>query len=302
MSHRKHILILGILAVASITAAATDFPTLNEPYLGQQPPGLVPMPFAEGEVHFNHSSISMTPDGAEIYWAERHSGTLPSRVYFSRRLDEGWSEPAPLFVDCMSHGDCPVVSPDGQRLFLNSVHPLVPGERERERLWVSERVEDHWSPPVPLAETVNAYGLHWQCSVDAEGDLYFGAIPPHGGSDDGIYVAQWNGSEFLPPVAMQTNTTLDETTPYMAPDRGYLLISRIDAQGGHIAVSFHSEDGSWTEPSPLDLGDVSYPVCPYVSPDGNYLFVLSGAIVYWVDAQIIETVRPQVDGGEQSSE
>jgi len=95
--------------------------------------------------------------------------------------------------------------------------------------------------PKNLDLTPNTYGLHWQCSVDAEGHLYFEAIPPHGGSDDDIYVAQWNGSEFLLPVAIQTNTTLDETTPCMAPSRSYL---RIDAQGGHIAVSFHSEDGS----------------------------------------------------------
>jgi len=45
-------------------------------------------------------------------------------------------------------------------------------------------------------------------------------------------------------------------------------------------------------PAKIDLGDVAYPVCPYVSPDGNYLFVLSWPDVYWVDAQVIEEARP----------
>jgi len=84
---------------------------------------------------------------------------------------------------------------------------------------------------------------------------------------------------------------LDETTPFIDPGGEYILISRIDGTAGHIAASFRGEDGTWTEPVALDLGDASYPVCPYVSPDGKYLFFLSRAKVYWVDAQVIDAAR-----------
>lgn len=292
MTVRLSAVVTALLVAVCAGASATSFSDLSGPYLGQRPPGLEPVPFAEGLVHFNHFSLSMTSGGTEIYWAERQDGSMLSRIYVARRLEQGWAEPAPLFVDCMSHGDCPVVSPDGQRLFFNSTHPLVSGERERERLWVSTRSGDAWADPTPLGEAVNAYGLHWQCSVDAEGNLYFGAVPPHGGSDDDIYVSRWVNGEFVRPEAMEINTTLDETTPYVAPDQSYMLISRIDDRGGHIAASFQDENGLWTEPTILDLGSVAFPVCPYVSPDGKYLFVLSGATVYWVDAQIIEASRP----------
>ena len=139
---------------------------------------------------------------------------------------------------------------------------------------------------------MNAFGLHWQCSVDAVGNLYFGAVPPTGGSDDDIYVAPWVDGAFLTATRMPISTTLDETTPFMDPAGEYVLLSRIDGREGHIAASFRDSDGSWTEPVALDLGGVTFPVCPYVSPDGEYLFVLSGAAVYWVDAQIIEASRP----------
>jgi hypothetical protein len=296
MMVRLGVLIVGVLAATCSGSVASSFSDLSGPYLGQQPPELEPVPFAEGLIAFAHSSLSISPDGAEIYWADRTAGPMSSHIVSTRRLDNGWSEPAQVFPDSISQSDCPVISPDGQRLLFNSIHPLIPGERETERLWVSERLEGGWDDPAPLADVVNTFGLHWQCSVDAAGNLYFGAVPPHGGSDDDIYVSQWVDGEFAHPEVMGISTTWDETTPFMDPEEEYVLVSRVDGRSGHIAASFRGVDGSWTEPIALDLGELAFPVCPYVSPDGEYLFVLSGATVYWVDAQIIEASRPQQPG------
>ena len=147
MVHRLSVLIVGLLVVSCIGATATGFADLTGPYLGQAPPGLDPVPFAEGLIQFSHSSICISPDGAEIYWAAREEGPMSSRIVVSRRLEEGWSEPAQAFPDSVSQSDCPVISPDGQKMFFNSIHPLVPGERETERLWVSERSEGGWADP-----------------------------------------------------------------------------------------------------------------------------------------------------------
>jgi hypothetical protein len=280
-----------IVAGSVASAGAADFSTLTGPYLGQEPPGLQPQPFTEGLIGFSHSSISMSPDGTEIYWAERTRDQRTSRIFFTQRSADGWGEPTPLFAGEVTGADCPVVSPDGRFLFFNSVHPLVAGEQERERLWVSERKESGWSAPRPLSETVNAFGLHWQSSVDVDGNLYFGAVPATGGTDDDIFVSYWQDGRFQTPRRMTISTPLDETTPFIDPRGEYVLVSRIDGAAGHIAASFRGEDGAWTEPVVLDLGDASYPVCPYVSPDGKYLFFLSRAKVYWVDAEVIEAAR-----------
>jgi len=285
-------LAIGALLVAGLACiASSDFQHLCGPYLGQRLPGCTLEPFAQGLIEFSHSSIAMSPDGTEIYWAERTAGPMASRIMVTQRLDEGWSEPVPLFVGMMWSADCPVISPDGSRMFMNSIDPLVEGERETERLWVSERGEAGWSAPVPVGSRVNAFGLHWQCGVDAEGCLYFGAVPPVGGENDDIYVSCLVGGEFQVPEKLELSSELDETTPFVDPLGEYILISRIDSEGGHIAASFRTADG-WTVPAKIDLGDVAYPVCPYVSPDGNYLFVLSWPDVYWVDAQVIEDARP----------
>ncbi|MCU0461358.1 MAG: hypothetical protein MUF36_05000 [Bacteroidales bacterium] len=50
-----------------------DFPVLSGPYLGQTPPGSAPKVFASGIVStsmVNHSCITVSPDGTEIYWIE----------------------------------------------------------------------------------------------------------------------------------------------------------------------------------------------------------------------------------------
>jgi hypothetical protein len=119
----------GILIAAGCVASvgAADFSTLAGPYLGQEPPGLQPQPFAEGLIGFSHSSISISPDGMEIYWAARTQDQRTSRIFFTQRSAEGWSEPMPLFAGDITGADCPAISPDGRSLFFNSIHPLVAG-------------------------------------------------------------------------------------------------------------------------------------------------------------------------------
>ena len=82
-----------IFVLAFIPQAPFPFPDWKElqgPYLGQKPPGMIPEIFAPGIVStdfYNHSSVTMSPDGNEIYWA---MGPLdhPLRIYFSK-----WTTP-----------------------------------------------------------------------------------------------------------------------------------------------------------------------------------------------------------------
>jgi hypothetical protein len=119
-----------------IRAQENDFPVLKGPYLGQEPPGTTPDIFAPGIVStdmYNHCNIDISPDGSEIYWAMASLDT-PCRIYFSETIDGVWSKPEIMSFTRSENGDCPVLSPGGNRLFFNSSRPLPEGTARRERI------------------------------------------------------------------------------------------------------------------------------------------------------------------------
>lgn len=99
--------------------------------------------------------------------------------------------------------------------------------------------------------------------------------------------------------------------PFVAPDESYLMWDA--EQDGEdtpdIYISFRQPDGSWGEA--IDMGNkINTPLYeqrPKVTPDGRYLFFWRGDVKtredgsryvvgspYWVDAQIIEQLRPKL--------
>ena len=59
-------------------------------------------------------------------------------------------------------------------------------------------------------------------------------------------------------------------------------------------ISYRDEAGSWV--TPIDLGQkinsVRYALCPAVTPDGKYMFLIGEGDIYWVDAKFIEELKP----------
>jgi hypothetical protein len=93
----------------------------------------------------------------------------------------------------------------------------------------------------------------------------------------------------------------------LAPDGSYMVMSlrRPGNLGrGDLHVSFRQSDGTWGQP--VTLGDTvntaHHEWCPMVTPDGKYLFfsrwlgetweTATGGDVYWVDAKILDEIRP----------
>ena len=81
--------------------------------------------------------------------------------------------------------------------------------------------------------------------------------------------------------------------PFIAPDEGYLIFNRVARGQGpsseKLMVSFKQPDGSWGIPGEIQLGMSAG--CPTVSPDGKYLFFVSGeqrkGDIYWVDFEVV---------------
>ena len=228
----KLILYISLLVSASVFVNGQDngFPKLFGPYLGQKPPRESPEIFAPGIVStsmYNHSSISISQDGSEIYWAMAPLDE-PRRIYYSKRVNNLWTKPEIVPFTLSEDGDCPVLSHDGNKLYFNSNRPILDNKNRRERIWCVERINEEWGSPYPLAMEINNEHLHWQVSVDKHSNIYFGSERNGSKGRDDIFVAEYQEGSYNAPVSMakEINSPEHESTPFISPDGDYIIFGR----------------------------------------------------------------------------
>jgi hypothetical protein len=222
-------------------------------------------------------------------------GKRQNRLVYSRLQDGRWTVARPVRLGLpVFDSDDPCFSADGQALYFTSWRPLrwTRPLAHKERIWHATRRGVRWSRPRPLSDAVNELDLHWQFSLTHEGTLYFAA-------QGELYRAPLVDGRHATPVKLPApvNSELRESTPFVAPDESYLIYSssRQDESQGmdDLYVSYRRADSAWSPP--VNLGPAvnsgALELCPRVSPDGKYLFFLSGRSgtydAYWIDAAFI---------------
>jgi hypothetical protein len=318
---------------AALSLSASAEPELM-PYLGQAPPGLTPELFAPGIVNTDAVELNsvFTPDGREFFFTrliegpdeqEGYPGKFRPILFHSIYEDGAWTKPRPLrlFPEAPHAWAADMaVSPDGQLLYFMGAHPVdADGARSDLNLWVSRRVDGAWSVAEPLPAPVNSEANEIYSSVVADGSLYFNSNRPGGLIEvrSNFYRAQRQADGgFAEPVNVGSlfKNELWVGDTFVAPDEGYMVLTTVRPGGyggGDLYVAFRDADGSWGEPVNLgpEINSEHVDYCPSVSPDGKYLFfsrrpsnptdsgwanVVTGD-VYWVDAQVIERLRPRAD-------
>ena len=310
MRTRFPVLSALVLLVAAARAQSVNFSTLTGPYMGQKAPGQAAEIFAEGFVAKGqrsfHTNIVFTPQGDEAYWAMSDKHGKSRRIVVSRSLEGHWTDPRIASFSMIDRGDdAPFVSPDGKTLYFLSKRPISRGaEAGKENIWSVERTSDGWSDPRPLPPVVNSKeGLHWQFSVDAAGNLYFGRCQDLFARvrEGKVYCSPYADGRYAEPRELESsiNGKGYNCCPYVVPDGHTLLFAREDAETHEmrIWVSFQKEDGRWGEA--LDLSGVlgnKDQNCPIGAPDGRSLFFLryvdSFCQPFWIDAGRIWKLRP----------
>jgi hypothetical protein len=293
----------------------SDFPVLKGPYLGMGQPGDSPQLFAPGIVStcHEHSSAMFTPDGKEL-WFGRLS---PGQIYFMRQENGQWSPPQAAPFSGVYNDLYPTISYDGNTIFFSSDRPISNGDqrlpRSQYHLWMVKRTETGWTQPIHLDYTIN-FGTGQSCaSICSNGTLYFNAknITQSGKSMD-IYRAKLIDGKFTQAENLGEiiNNASPDHSPFIAPDESYIIFSSF--RGGYgrsdLFISYHRDDGTWTQPINLGskINSAAKDEYPYVSPDGKYLFFNSNRVsqlnakrvadgpgnIYWVDAKIIAELKP----------
>lgn len=282
-------LIMLLTAACASGATQAEKP---EAFLDLAQPGSEPVLFFPGVVN--------TPENREI---EGMFGADMNTIYFVRRPwgDEesgntlitlqirngGWQE-------SVVRGDVsePSISPDGDIIYFKNKY--------------IERSETGWSELKNLGAPFDGIEI-MRLSAAASGTLYFDTFTPE--LDTPLRYAEVSNGQYGPPKSLgpQFGIGVYNAHPFVAPDESYIVWdSRRDGGYGSsdLYISFKNDDGNWGPA--INLGDKINTSAdenyPSVSPDGRYLiFDRRGDVradgersveILWVDAQIIEDLRP----------
>ena len=257
----------------------SQFPPVENRYLGQKPPGLTPELFAPG-----------------IVSTEAHCETevlfLPGMTMLSfNRLGGENDKPSEQIImeyngDDWSHKPVPLSDIDNYR------EQFSPSFKELNNL---EPFKD-----IPIRGG----------ALSAKGTYYFYVLDPDG-TGHMSYSRLINGKYETPKkMSNAINRGKYIAHPFIAPDESYLMwdAEKEDENTPDVYISFREKDGSWG--TAINLGDkINTPLYeqrPKVTPDGKYLTFWRGYFKtredgsryllgnpYWVDAKIIEILRPK---------
>lgn len=252
---------------------------LEGPYLGQAPPGLVAEVFAPGVVSTGRYELfsAFTPDMKEFYFVRYDEEDKPSMIVYEYK-DNRWEKT----VTGPRVGE-PAISPDGKIMHL--------GRRYK------ERTDTGWSAVKEVEKPFKDFRIMRLVS-SAKGTYYFDDATEEGP----IRYTRMIDGKWEAPKPLEVDLGKFNAHPFIAPDESYVIWDDQRESGfgkADIYISFRQSDGSWGPA--IHMGDQinseqsdSYAT---VTPDGKYILFnrmidKDNVDIYWVDAQIIETLRP----------
>jgi hypothetical protein len=262
-----------------------DSSAIENQYLGQKPPGLIPQLFAPDIIQTEHreAEAAYSPDLKEFYFRRRGGKYENNTLVVIQYKDNRWVES----VVPPRAGE-PFISPDGKTLYL--------GNKYR------ERTKTGWSKVKSLGPMFDRedWGI-MRLTESAEGTYVFDDYK----SNDVIRISMIKDGIREEPKLLdkEINTGKWTAHPFIAPDESYLIWdSERDSGYGNsdLYISFREKNGSWGPA--INLGDKINTgfseAYGSISPDGKYFFFHRGyggdtGDIFWVDAQVVTTLKPE---------
>jgi len=280
------VLLIFILSMSYKGYSPDDFPVLKGPYMGQTPPGMTAEPFAQGVISREGWELEgvFAPGMKEFYFTTAGGKYSSPTVIGFRQQDNVWKK----YIEFERDGEV-VFSPDGNRMHM------AEGYRDR--------TGDGWSERRSLGPMFDRedWGI-MRLSASAKGTYVFDDYK----SNDVIRISTLEDGERQEPTPMSAVVNTGERTahPFIAPDESYLIWDS-DREGGYGAsdlyISFRQADGSWGPATNMgdEVNSDRWDAFASVTPDGKYILFnraldddYENVDIYWVDAKIIENLRP----------
>ncbi|NQZ82326.1 MAG: PD40 domain-containing protein [Colwellia sp.] len=275
--------LLSVLMASCANHSQNDTPMLNSHYLGQKPPGLIPELFAPSiiKTDFREAEAAFSPDLKEFYFRRRGGEYKNNTLVVIQYKDNRWVES----VVPPRAGE-PFISTDGKTLYLGSKY--------------REKTSFGWSEVKSLGAPFKDIPI-MRLTVSSKGTYYFDEATRIGN----IRYSRLIDGKREKPKSLNKDIDMGEMKahPFIAPDESYLIWDD-EKEGGQgdndLYISFREKDDSWG--AAINLGDKINTefaeAYGSISPDGKYFFFHRSfggdtGDIFWVDAQIIENLRPK---------
>lgn len=272
-------LFLSACYVKKQQVIAADAAITQETYLGQKPPGLIPEVFAPNLLSTKHRDWSafLSPNLKEFYFTRKDVTSKKWSLVVFKYKNKQWIESI-----VGPRVGRPIFAPDGKIMHLGNKY--------------MERTSTGWSKVKSLGPMFDRkdYGI-MRLSSSRKGTYVFDDYK----NKDVIRISTIKNGKREAPKLLNKNINSGKWTahPFIAPDESYLIFDSERADGfgdTDLYISFKQKDGSWG--TAINMGAKintnGAERAGYISPDGKYFFFNSG-VIHWVDAKIIETLRPK---------
>ncbi len=250
---------------------------------------------------------TFSADGSTMYFnCVERPGRTGSDICVSNLVDGEWTEPE--IVEAVSTEEFvevePLLSPDGQQLYIMSNRPGGLGAAD---IWVSEWVDGAWTEPSNLGAPINSpYADHclyfWGPNWDV---AYWTSTRPGGFGGNDIWMSERVDGVWQEAVNLGANVNSSVSEHHSLPSQDgrslYVTSGRPDGHGGEdIYVTTRGSNGVW---GPLvNLGAVVNSDrddrCPAFSPDYSVFYFDSereggqgNKDLWWIPYSLIAEIR-----------
>jgi hypothetical protein len=246
------------------------------PYMGQEPPGLVPKVFAPGLIslpkRYEHD-ICFSKDGRECYFTVRNANWTVHKIMVTRYVNGRWTQPVQA-----SFSDNASLSPDLADNDQSMYFSRSGGIWKAQRSTFGSGTNRGWSQPKPMPAPISPPQGEWSCHISSLGNLWFCSWRPGGIGKCDLWFARPVDKQFKEAINLRDlNTSSFDCGPVPGPNENYFVWSS-DRDGGFgksdLYVSFADGQSGWTAPKNLGptINTSGGETGPYLSPDQKYLF------------------------------
>lgn len=291
--------ILPLILILLLVSCKSSIESTN--YLGQTHPNSIPVIFAPGIVSMKgrlEHGISFTPDTRELAFGVLNKDDFSGKVFYSKRINEKWTEPMvfePLKNECVY---LPYFSPNGKSLLYAQSKSGT--DNVYTDIWMIEKISDDWVSPKKI-QALSSTSREANACMTYDGTIYFSSNRNCDGKENchtaDLFYSKLMDNEYQSvDVISEFISSNDEESVFISPKEDYIIFCRYtdNETGVDLYISYRDSNNNWIESQIIDstINSKDWERRPFVTIDNKFLFFtrlqigekgLTESDIFWVN-------------------